>query len=208
MGAAHGSLTYTVYFVVEEPPEGFKDAFLDALRKHAFRDIDINAGKDRSIGWCALGNPFDLELSWEKVFVDPYVCLSLREDLIRIPKAAFQAHLERKERELLKKEGRETMKKSERANLKAMVLQELRHRALADIRTTDVVWNTGDGTIRLFTHSKSMQEQFEDIVRDTWGLKIVMSAPYTLLAARGENGAELASQLMDLEPADFVGTPE
>jgi recombination associated protein RdgC len=208
MGAAFGNLTYTTYYVLDEPPEGFREMFLEAVKKHAFRDIDIDGGKDRSIGWVALGEPFDTELEWAKLFVDPYVCLSLREDVIKIPKTAFQAHLERREKEHMHKLGRESLKKSERAEIKEVVLNELRKRALADIRTYDVVWNTADATIRFFSQSKGTCESFEEIIRDTWGLRLAPRAPYTVLVARTENGAEVAAQLLDIEPADFVGIEE
>ena len=206
MGASKGTLTYTTYYVMEEPPAGFRDIFMEAVTRHAFRDIDIDAGKDRSIGWTTLGEPFNTSLEWEKVFVDPYVCVSLREDVIRIPKTAFQAYYEEREKDFLATEGRDVLKKSERANLKADVLLNLRHRALPDIKVFDVVWNTLDGTIRLWTHSKKIRESFEDIVRETWGLRIVPQAPYTMILARGNSeDPEEASGLMDLDPEDFVG---
>jgi len=208
MGASKGTLTYTTYYVLEEPPSGFRDTFMEAVQRHAFREIDIEGGKDRSLGWVALGEPFNTELTWDKVFLDPYVCVSLREDLIRIPRTAFLAHYERREKEFLAAEARDVLKKSERANLKADVLLNLRRRALADIRVYDVVWNTLDGTIRLWTHSKAIRETFEDIVRESWGLRIVPCAPYTVMMARGEADPDAAGALLDLEPADLVGVTE
>lgn len=204
MGALKGTLTYTIYYVMDEPQAGFKDTFMDAVTRHAFRDIDIDAGKDRSIGWVALNSPFDTNLSWGSVFYDPYVCVSLREDVIRVPKTAFQAHFEQRERDVLDKQSRDGLKKSERAELKEMVMIELRKRALPDIKVYDVVWNTVDGTMRLWTHSKRINESFEEIVRETWGLRIVPQAPYTMMMARAET-PEATVGLLDLEPANLVG---
>ncbi len=203
MGALKGTLTYTTYFVMDEPEAGFRETFMDSVTKHAFRDIDIDAGKDRSIGWVSLGEPFQTELTWEKVFLDPYVCLSLREDVIKVPKTAFQAHYNERERRFLEEQGRDSLKKSERAALKEDVMVSLRRRALPDIRIYDVVWNTGDGTLRLWTHSKRLKESFEEVVAGTWGIRIVPNAPYTLMMARGET-AETAGKLLDVEPANLV----
>lgn len=205
MGASKGTLTYTTYYVMEEPPAGFRDMFMEALTRHAFRDIDIEGGKDRSIGWTVMGEPFNTDMTWDKVFVDPYVCVSLREDVIKIPKTAFQAHYEAREKEFMRAEGRDVLKKSEKANLKADVLLHLRRRALQDIKTFDVVWNTVDGTLRFWTHSKKLKEAFEDIVRESWGLRIVPQAPYTLMMARGGEDPEAAAALLELDPADLVG---
>lgn len=204
MGALKGTLTYTTYYVVEEPGPGFKESFIDSLQRHRFRDIDIDAGKDRCIGWSVLGEPFETELTWDKVFRDPYVCVALREDVIKVPKTAFQLHYERREREFLLEQGRESLKKSERAALKDDVMVGLRRRALPDIKLFDVVWNTLDGTLRLWTHSKRIKEAFEEIVSETWSLRIVPNSPYTMTMAHGSD-LDAAAVLLDVEPADLTG---
>ena len=207
MGATKGTLTYTTYYVLDEPDAGYRDQFMDALGKRTFRDIDVDAGQDSAFGWVCLGEPFATELDWAKVFVDPYICLSLREDTIRVPKTAFQAHYDQREREYVVKMGRDKLKKGERANLKEMVMNELRKRALPDIRTYDVVWNTVDGTMRLWTQSKRTCELFTDLVREDWNLRIVPRTPYTVLAARSADPA-VGAALLELEPADLTGVTD
>ncbi len=204
MGALKGTLTYMTYYLVEEPGVGFRETFMEALQKRVFRDIDVDAGKDHALGWVGMGAPFETELTWDKVFRDPYVCVSLREDTIRIPKTAFQAHFERRLKEFAQAEGRDVLKKSEKADVKASVLANLRRRALPDIRTYDVVWNTVDGSIRIWTHNKRINETFQDLAREDWGIRIVPRSPYTALTARNEDPA-LGAALLDLEPADLVG---
>ncbi len=203
MGALKGTLTYSTYYVLEEPQAGFRDRFMESVQRHAFRDIDIDSGKDRSIGWVALGEPFQTDLTWDQVFLDPYVCVSLREDAVKVPKTAFQAYYQDRERRFLDEQGRDVLKKSERAALKEDVMLGLRRRALPDIRIYDVVWNTVDGTIRLWTHSKRLKESFEEIVSRTWGIRIVPSAPYTLMMARSDD-TEAAAKLLDVEPANLA----
>lgn len=204
MGALKGTLTYTTYYLVDEPESGFREAFMAALQRRAFKDIDVEAGKDSSFGWVAMGDPFDVDLTWDKVFRDPYVCIALREDSIKVPKTAFQAHYERRLREFAQAEGRDVLKKSEKADVKADVLANLRRRALPDIRTYDVVWNTVDGSLRLWTHNKRINELFGDIAREDWGLRVVPRSPYTALTARSEDPS-MGASLLDLEPADLVG---
>ena len=203
MGADKGTLTYTTYFVLDEPEAGFREKFMESVRRHAFRDIDIEAGRDRSVGWVLLGDPFNSELEWGAVFQDPYVCLSLREDVIRIPRTVFLAHFEHRMKEFLHDEGRDSLRKGEKSALKEDVLHQLRRRALADIKTYDVVWNTVDRTLRLWTHSARVRESFEEIVRETWGVRLVPQAPYTLVMARSENN-EAAVALLEVEPAVLV----
>jgi DNA recombination-dependent growth factor C len=203
MPAAKGTITYATWYVTEEPGEDFRDQLMDAIKKHAFIEVDVDAGKDRSIGWTVMGEPFNVSMTWDKVFVDPYVCISLREDTIKVPKTAFQAYYDKREVEYMKESGKDMLKKSERATLKEDVLLNLRKRALPDIKTFDVVWNTLEGSLRLWTHSKKINESFEEIVRETWGVRIVPQAPYTVMMAR-QDDPEMANVLLDLSPADLV----
>ncbi len=203
MGAFHGNLTYSLYFVLDEPEAGFRERFIESLRTHAFRDVDVEAGKDRSLGWTVMGDPFDVDLTWERVFFDPYVVVSLREDTIKVPPNALKAHLQKRERELLKASGKERLDKGERTALKADVLDQLRRRALPDIRSYDVVWHTVEGTLRLWSTNKRLKELFEDHVEKTWGLRIVPAAPYTYVMRRAKADEEAA--MLGLDPADFTG---
>ncbi len=204
MGALKGTLTYTTYYVMDEPGPGFRERFMEAVTKHRFRDIDIEAHKDTSMGWVVLGEPFDTELDWNNVFRDPYVCISLRRDTIKVPKTAFEAHYGARERAFLREQGREHLKKSERAALKEDVMLQLRRRALPDIKLFDVVWNTVDGSIRFWSQSKKIREEFEGIVAETWGIRIVPASPYTMMLARS-NDPQGATKLLDVEPADLIG---
>ena len=203
MGAQKGTLTYTRYFVLDEPDAGFREAFMEALQSRAFREIDVEAGKKESFGWVSQGDLFETDLRWDRVFVDPYVCVSLRHDAIKIPPSALRAHYERRVRAYCQEVGREVLKRSEKANLKEEVEGQLRRRALADIKTYDVVWNTLDGTLRLWTHNRNIREVVEELIQETWGLRLVPMSPYTAVAARAEE-PETPNALLDIEPASFV----
>lgn len=197
--------TYTVWYVLEEPPAGFRETLMAALQKHTFREIDIPTGKSSSIGWVAPGQPWKYELDWAEVFLDPYVVLTLREDILKIPATNFRIACDAQEWAFLHRSGRSVLgegklTRPERAAIKADVMQQLRGRALAVIATYELAWNTDDGTVRLSTHNRRVRETVEDLIRETWGIGIVPQAPGTEPA--------LGDAFMDLEPADLVGALE
>ena len=65
------------------------------------------------------------------------------------------------------------------------------------------MWNTLDGSLRLWTHSKRIKERFEEIVHETWGVRVVPKSPYTLVLAHNET-PEAAVALLDVEPANLA----
>lgn len=196
------SLSYVSYQVMDEPEPGFRERLVEAIQKHAFRDIDVEGGKDRSIGWCRTGDVFSTELTWDVLFLDPHVTVSLREDSLKVPPNAFRTHLQRREEEFLRQSGRDKLSRGERANIKADVLLQLRRRAIPEIKSYAVEWNTVEGTMRLHTTNKRIREVFEDLVRETWGLRILPRAPYT--AAVDTADPTMGGTIVDLEPANFV----
>ena len=207
MGAIKGSVTYTKYYVADEPTAGFRERFVACLEARHFREIDVEAGHDRSAGWVTLGDPFGTSLNWEDIFIDPYICISLREDSIRIPPTALKAYLDRRIQETCDRLGRDALRRAERAQIKTDVLLELRRRAIADIKLYDVVWNVQEGVIRLWSHSRRIRDIFEEIVSETWGIRIVPHAPYTSVANKSEDGT-LAANILELDPADLAGLSE
>ncbi|HIA02781.1 MAG TPA: hypothetical protein EYN66_12885 [Myxococcales bacterium] len=200
MGALKGTLTYTTYFVMNEPEAGFKEKLIESLNADQFRDIDVEAGKDKASGWVAIEDPFSTEFSWASVFMDPYICVSLREDTIRVPPATFKAYLHRRELEVMETQGKDTLSRNERSFVKQETMLQLMRRALPVIKTYDVVWNPLEGSLRFWSHNKRVNELFVELVHRSWGLRIVPLAPYTLCTQK-----EAGDAALQLAPADFVG---
>jgi DNA recombination-dependent growth factor C len=200
MGAYKGTLTYTTYFVMNEPESGFKEKFIESLVAHRFRDIDVEVGKDKAFGWVSIEDPFDTQFSWASVFLDPYVCVALREDTIRVPPATLKAYLRRRELEVMEVQGKETLSRSERTFIKQETLQQLRRRALPVIKTYDMVWKPREGTLRFWSHNRRINEFFVEFVYKSWGLRLRPLSPYTLCSQddKGDSALQLA-------PANYVG---
>ena len=205
MGALKGTLTYTTYYVDNEPGEGFRETLLEELVRHRHRDIDVEAGRDQSLGWVVMGTPWSKEFTWDKVFVDPYICVSLRNDRIRIPATTLRAYLAEREAQVMEETGRSSLERKERKAIKDDVLLQLRRRAVPDIKVFDVMWNVQDGTLRFWAQNRGIRDAFEELVHRSWGLTLVPLSPYSSTARNvAEPNAE--SAVLEFDPSDFVGS--
>ena len=204
MGAIKGTLTYTKYNVENEPPDGFREVLVEELFRHRHREIDVEAGRDQSFGWVVMGCPWSREFTWDKIFMDPYICVSLREDRIRIPTTTLKSMLAEREAKFLEETGRDKLGRKERSSLKDDVLLQLRRRAVPDIRVFDVMWDVHDGTLRMWSQNRGVRDYFEDLVQRSWGIKITPQSPYSQ-GVRYLEKDNVAEAMLALDPADFVG---
>src|SRR6476659_10082842 len=126
MSALKGSLTYTRFFVEGEVPDDFRQRFMRSIRLRAMQPLTPDEDVTERSGWCAIGEPFELELGYDEVFYNAYLNLGLRTDLYAIPGPLIRAKCREAEAAYLEKKGRERLSKRERAELKEVVTRKLR----------------------------------------------------------------------------------
>lgn len=206
MGALTGSITFSTYYVDGEPDAGFKDEFIAAMNKRRFKEIDVAADLDESIGWTSISDPFDSEFELAKVSWGDYWVCALRQDVIRIPAAAFKLHFKKALGEYLAQTGKERATKAEEEEVKDHLEKSLRRRVLPSIRTYDVVWNLQRGVVWFWTTNKRMGEIFTDLFTDTFGFPLIPKNPYALLE-RMELPEELMKTAIAIEPAVMSAPP-
>jgi recombination associated protein RdgC len=141
-------------------------------------------------GWCALGDPYELELSYEKVFYNNFMNLGFRTDRWSIPSALLRANVKEAEAAYLEKKGRERLTKRERNEIKELVLRQMRRQSTPVVRTVDLSWSLDEGIVRFFSHSQRPTATMVDLFSKTFGLKLVPEAPYTLAARLGLSESE------------------
>ena len=207
MPALSGSLTYARLFVEGTLPEDFRDRFGAAIQLRGMRPLEADDEALERSGWCAIGDPFELDLGYERVFYNDYVNLGLRTDRWSIPSALVRTHLKEAEAAYLEKKKRQRLSKHERAELKEMVLRQLRKQSVPSVRAVDFSWSLGEGIVRFFSHAQRPTATLIDLFGKTFtGLKLVPEAPYTLASRLGLSKEE--EEAWDrLEPTDFITQP-
>jgi recombination associated protein RdgC len=202
MPALSGSLTYARLFVEGDLPDDFRERYVNTLRLRAMKPLEADDDMPERSGFCAFGDPYQLELSYELVFYNEFINLGFRTDRWSIPAALFRANVREQEQAYLEKKGRERLNKREREDIKALVLRQMRKATTPIVRNVDLCWSLDERVVRFFTHSQRTTLAMSELFTKTFGLKLVPEAPFTLADRLGLD--ELAQQAWDtLEPTDL-----
>jgi recombination associated protein RdgC len=190
MPALKGSLTYARYFVSGEVPKDFRERFMRAIRLRAMKPLEAEDDAAERSGWCAIGEPFDVDLHYDGVFYNSYVNLGFRTDRWVIPGPLLRARMREAEQAYLLKRGRERLSKSEKAELKEVVSRKLRKQFVPVTRAVDLSWGLEDGVVRFFSQSPRTGANMLALFQKTFGLELAPEAPYTLAARLGLEARE------------------
>jgi hypothetical protein len=206
VGLFGGSITYRRFRVLGDPPEGYRQAYLDAIVVNAHKEIEPESDDERAVGWVCVGDLLDLDFALEKIYFGDVLALTLRVDTLRIPSSVLSIYLKRAEKEYMTSLGRERLTKADREEVADRVTKALRKRALPSIKGFDMAWDIQAGVVRLWTHNKATVDDFMALFQDTFGLRLMPRTPFTALSDIGmdEEQLERATALL---PADFASEP-
>jgi hypothetical protein len=203
MPALKGSLSYARFFVDGEPPEDFRERYMKAIRLRVMKPLVADEDALERSGWCAIGDPFELELRYDNCFYNSFLNLGFRTDRWAIPGPLLKTRLREAEQAYLDKKGRERLSKRERAELKEVVARKLRKQFVPNMRMTDFSWALEEGVVRFFSQSAKPALAMSDLFTKTFGLKLVPEAPYTLANRLGLSKAE-EKAWEELEETSFM----
>jgi recombination associated protein RdgC len=202
MGALSGSLSASKFYVEGELPKDLRRQFMDRIQLRLFRPLRPEQEAEESAGWCAVGQPFDLELSPDKVFNGPYLSLGLRIDRYRFPPAVVNAELEQAAQALRQKRAQEKLSRTQKAELKQKVLLSLRRRYLPRMQAVDLVWNLDRRELFFWSQSGGLRERLCALFELSFGLDLVLDSPF-VAAARGLPGKALQAALQQVTLSAF-----
>lgn len=202
MGAVKGTVSYTRFYVWGELEGSFQDRFMRSIRNRTFEPLVAQEPDDEHIGWCSIEDPFDLELTRDKVFNNNFLNLALRIDRWRIPQPVFKAHFAEAERQHLERKGREKLNKREKDDLKVFINKRLRKQVIPAMKITDLSWDMDGQVVRFWNNSAKMHERLLEIFEKTFKLKLVPESPYSNAVRRGITEKQALS-LVNLELSTF-----
>jgi hypothetical protein len=206
MGALKGSLTYARLFVEGELPKDFRDSFPKSIRLRRMKPLEPDEEETERAGWCAIGDPFEVDPAYEDVFYNEYLNLGYRTDKWRIPGPLLRAKVREAEAAQLERKGRERLSRTEKAELKELVAKRLRKQLAPVTRVVDLSWSLDEGVVRFFSQSERAILAMSDLFHRTFGLKLVPEAPYTLAVRLGmSKAAESAWQHLEATTVALEG---
>lgn len=207
MPALKGSLTYARFFVDGEVPKDFRERFMRAIRLRAMQPLEADDEASERSGWCAIGEPFDVDLHYEGVFYNNFINLGFRTDRWVIPGSLLRTRLREAENAYLLKRGRERLSRREKTEIKELVAKKLRKQFVPTTRAVDLSWSLEDGVVRFFSQSARPTASMLDLFTKTFGLKLVPEAPYTLATRLGLSKAGEQAWI-GLEPTQLAAAEE
>lgn len=202
MGAFRGSITYSQFFVRGELPDDYQSRFIEPIAARVFRELDPAEEAEYRVGWCSIEDPFDLELTPEKVFYNGYLNLGFRVDTWRIPRSLFKGSFRDAERQYLAAQGIEKLSRSQKKDLEAVVVSQLKRKLVPAMKVIDFSWGLDEGTVRFFQQSPKQHALMEDLFEKTFSLALVPAGAYVSPEQRGMPEA-IVEALPHLEPTLF-----
>jgi recombination associated protein RdgC len=178
VGALTGSMSTTKFFVRGDLPKNLRRSFMERIALRTFRPLEPEEEAEERAGWCALGQPFDLELSADKVFTGAYLTLALRVDRYRFPARVVQAELAKASHGALQKSGNERLSKTQKTELKRRVMTALRRRYFPNIIGVDLVWNLDAGEAYFWSQSPGLIERLGALFELCFGLTLAENGPF------------------------------
>ena len=185
MSALKGSLSYVRLFVEEELPKDFRERYMRAIRHRVIEPLRADDEALQRVGFCRIGEPFELSLRHDMVFFEGFINLGVRTDRWVFPGSLVKARMREAEAAYLEKKGRQRLSKHERGELKLAVQHKLKQRLTPQVRAVDLSWSLEEKLVRFFTHSPRSIAGLLELFEKTFHLKLVVEAPYTLGARSG-----------------------
>lgn len=202
MGALSGSMSTSKFYVEGELPKDVRRSYMDRIQLRVFRPLRPEAEDEESTGWSAVGQPFDLELSPDKVFNGSYLSLGLRTDRYRFPPAVVNAELAQASQALRQKRAQEQLSRTQKAELKQKVLQGMRKRYLPRVQAVDLVWNLDRGELHFWSQSSALRDRMCALFELSFGLELTLDSPYAA-AARPPQTKPLEAALQQVTLSAF-----
>ena len=201
MGALTGSMSTTKFFVRGDLPKNLRRSFSERIALRTFRPLEPDEEAEERAGWCAIGQPLDLELSSDKLFNGPYLTLGLRLDRYRFPARIVQAELAKAARATLEKSGHERLSRNQKAEIKKRVHAALRRRYFPSMLAVDLVWHLDAGEAYFWSQSRALIERLGALFELCFGLTLAENSPF--IAAERLLPEQRRSRLDRLERTAF-----
>jgi len=180
MGLIYGTATFSRYVVDGSLPGDYIEEFPKKILRYAFRNLDDLPGEELSTGWVNILDMFDSEFSAMEYFKDPYLALSWRVDVKKIPGKALHQYCREAEDEVKKREDLEYLPKPRRDEIKESVRLRLLKRAIPQSNVYDVIWNLQTMDLLFGATSNKICDEFAEFFTKTFDLLPIPVYPYAL----------------------------
>ena len=180
MGLILGSGSFTRFMVNGEFQRDNLEKIQKSVSRFTFRPLDDFSEEERSVGWVKILNMYDTDFDDLDFFKYPYIALSLRVDVRKVPRKALKQYCVEAENELKQSEDLEVLSKHQRREIKSWVYRSLLKRAIPRSSTYDMVWNTETSMLFFGSTSTKLCDEFAEHFLKTFDLNLSSVFPHSL----------------------------
>ncbi len=200
MGLIRGSATFSRYRVTGGLPDDYVEDFPKGILRYAFRNLDDLPNEERSTGWVNILDMFDSSFSAMEYFKDPYLALSWRVDVKKIPVRALRQYCLEAENEVKRREDLAFLPKSRRDDIREGVRLKLLKRAIPQSNVYDVIWHLQTGDLLFGATSNKLCDEFVEIFRNTFDRLPAPVYPYAQARLLFEMAEKDPGAVGDIKP--------
>lgn len=171
MGLIRGTVTASKYRVIGSMPDNYKDFIDGQIKLFAFRDLSIGE-KEKSVGWTSLENILDTNFEYANYLIGNYIIFSLRIDRKVISPALLRLKVLEAEKELMDQRENGRIYREERKDIRDNIHIPLLRQTPPVPSFHEVCWNVSGGWLLFSSLSEKVQEDFEDLFKDTFKLTL------------------------------------
>ena len=172
MGLLSGGLNGRRFRVVQKLPDGFRDAFIAAVRENAFVDDLEASDAEPRVGWVHAFDPSKTTFELNDFLFDRFLVLTMRIDKKAVNGAYAKIALARRIDAICEEKGLKKLSKSELELVKDALTADLHRRALPSVSTCDVAWDTHTGEVLVFSTSENVVELARVLLGETFSVDL------------------------------------
>ncbi|MBW1863292.1 MAG: recombination-associated protein RdgC [Deltaproteobacteria bacterium] len=208
MGLLRGSASFSRFFVNGGLSENYLEEFTEKIARFSFRNLDEHSDEERSTGWVNIMDIFDTDFGGKEFFMHPYIALSWRVDVRKVPPNALKQHCIEAEKEIKRAENLEYLPKGKLKELENFIWHQLLKRAIPRTNTYDIIWNLDTSMLIFGSNSNKLCDEFAETFFKTFDLTLSPVFPYSLAYRYLETESADPKLLDAVRASNFSGDEE
>ena len=205
MGLIRGQSSFTRFFVNGSLSGNYLEVFTERITRFSFCNLDEYSDQERSTGWVNIMDIFNPVFDGKEFFKHPYIALSWRVDVRKVPRSALKQHCIEAENEIKRNENLEYLPRGRRKELKGFIWHQLLKRAIPRTNTYDMIWNLDTSLLIFGSTGNKLCDEFAEAFFRTFDLTLSPVFPYSLAYRYLEKEGVDPGPLDAVRASNFMG---
>lgn len=172
MGLISGTCSLTRFYLEDPLPGDHLETFPQLIDRYSFKNLDETSDAEQSAGWVNIMDMFDSNFDNMQYIKEPYLAMSWRVDIRRVPSKALKQYSLEAEKRIMEREELEFLPKGKKKEIKEMTQDRLLKRAIPVSKTYDMIWNLDKEYILFGGASRKLCDEFLTFFHKCFNLRL------------------------------------